>query len=128
MSFETTLQQVIYSELNSGLPAYNVYDNVPQDAGFPYIVIGEDSTVDWSGDTFNGMQASVTVHTWSRDRGKQETKLMQGLIYDTLHRATLTAAGYNFVTIDVLSSESFLDADGKTRHGVQTFNVIYERV
>lgn len=129
MSFETTLQQAVYDALTGHAPlTAPVYDNVPQGAAFPYVVVGEDSINEWDTDSETGALASVVVHTWSRGRGRKETKELQGHIYDALHRATLTGSGYNFVTIDLTSSESFLDPDGLTRHGVQSFNAIIERL
>ena len=127
MSFETVLQQAIYTKVSTDI-ATPVYDDVPQQADFPYVTIGEDSFTAWDTDSELGATSVLTVHTWSRTRGKKETKAIQGDIYDSLHRATLISAGYNFVTIDLISSESFLDADGLTRHGVQTFNAIIERL
>lgn len=125
-AFELNLQQAIYNALNAAALGVPIYDDVPQRSEFPYIVIGEDSHADWSVDDNVGTQASVTIHVWDRTRGRKKIKTLQGAIYDALNRATLTAAGYNFVTIDLLTSESFLDADGKTRHGVQVFNVMIE--
>lgn len=129
MSFETTLQKAVYDTLSAYVPlTANIYDDVPQDSDFPYVVVGDDAHADWSTDTELGVTAVVTVHTWSRARGKKETKELQGHIYDALNRATLAASGYNFVSIDLVSSESFIDADGLTRHGVQTFNAIIQRL
>lgn len=129
MSFETVLQQAVYATLTGYAPLTDpVYDNTPQASDMPYVVIGEDTVANWDTDTELGVVAAVVVHTWSRGRGRKDLKEMQGHIYEALHRATLTAAGYNFVSIDLLSSESFLDADGLTRHGVQTFNAIIEEL
>lgn len=129
MSFESVLQKAVFDALDGYVQlTAPVYDNVPQDSGFPYIVVGEDNINNWDTDSELGVTASVVIHTWSRYRGKKETKELQGHIYDALHRASLAATGYNFVTIDLVSSESFVDADGFTRHGVQTFNAIIERV
>jgi hypothetical protein len=46
-----------------------------------------------------------------------------GDIYDSLHRASLTVTGYDVVGIDQELSETFIDADGLTRHGVQRFRI-----
>jgi hypothetical protein len=35
-------------------------------------------------------------------------------------------AGYNFVIITEQNSTTQLDPDGRTRHGIQTFNLIIE--
>lgn len=136
MSFENAIQVAIYQTLasDSTLMALvtGVYDTAPQalDAGaaanFPYVTIGEDTHVEWDTDTELGADVTVTIHVWSRDRGRKETKTIQGLIYGLLHRASLSISGYNLVGVDWLQSDSFLDTDGLTRHGVQTFRITVE--
>jgi len=138
MSFENVVQSAIYSKLASDTAVTNavtgIYDKVPQpnDSGlgsdFPYITIGEDIHNQIDTDTELMMQVSITIHVWSRYGGRKETKEIQGLIYDSLHRAKLTQTGYKFVTITLVDSQSFLDADGETYHGVQTFNLMIEEL
>jgi len=133
MSFELVVQQAIYEKLAADL-AYPIYDDVKQadDSGngaeFPYITIGEDvhTTIDTDTELIN--QVSITIHTWSRFAGRSETKQIQGLIYGALHRANLSATGYNFINIAQVNSESQLDSDGFTRHGIQTFNLLIEEL
>jgi hypothetical protein len=137
MSFETVIQKAIYEKLfnDAAIIATKapVYDDVPQadDSGspkvFPYIVVGDDSLVIWDTDTEIGMDAVITIHTWSRKLGKKEIKSLQGLIYDALHRVDLVIPGYKSVVCAFQNSNSFLDADGKTRHGVQAFTMLIER-
>jgi len=131
--FETVVQKAIYSKLATDL-SYPVYDNVPQpdDSGnkddFPYVTIGEDNHVTIDTDTELMNQVSITIHTWSRYRGRKEIKEMQGAIYESLHRANLSEPGYKFINIAQVDSVSFLDTDGLTRHGVQTFNLLIEEL
>lgn len=130
------IQGAISSNLkaNAALSALvqGVYDAVPQfddsgnNANFPYVTIGEDNVNEFDTDTELGSDATVTIHTWSRARGRKETKQIQGAVYDALHRQSLTVAGFNFVDCHWQSSTSFLDSDGKTRHGVQTFRMLID--
>ena len=136
-NFETVVQKAIYNKLinDTALMAVidNVYDDVPQvnsgsEAAFPYVTIGEDSHTTTDTDLELSQQVSITIHTWSRFSGRSETKKIQGLIYDTLHRSNLAEEGYKFINIAQVTSESFLDSDGFTRHGVQTFNLLIEEL
>ena len=137
MNFEIALQDAIYDALTGSSPLMamikGLYDSVPQptDSGagaeFPYVTYGEASHTDWSTDTESGDDATITIHTWSRYRGRTETKQIQGVVYDALHRVELTVTGFAFVAIDWLGSDSFVDADGLTRHGVQTFRVLIDQ-
>lgn len=111
-----------------------VFDDVQQaiEAGdstsFPYVTIGEDVFTDTSTDTELMGLVSITIHTWSRTAGRAETKKIQGLVYDALNRVNLVQSGYKFVNINNVSSQSNLESDGFTRHGVQTFNLIIEEL
>ena len=138
MSFETVTQTAIYNKLVNDVAlmaaVVNVSDNVLQgddagnDALFPYVTIGVDVHNDISTDTELMDQVSITIHVWSRHAGRSETKTIQGLIYDSLNRANLVQSGYKFININRVNSESQLDSDGFTRHGIQTFNLIIEEL
>lgn len=133
MSIGNAVQAAIYTALNTAL-SVSVYDSVPQgtDSGdsaqFPYVVIGEDTVNAWDTNTEVGFTVTVVVHTWSRAKGRKETKTLQGQIYNTIHRQTLSISGYHFVSADFENGTSFLDSDGETRHGVQTFRFIIDQL
>lgn len=127
MSFEHALQQAIYAYLNgfAGLPS--VYDEVPPNPTFPYIAIGDDTHVPFDTDDSLGSEAIVTIHTWSRYRGRKEAKTIQGIIYQRLTRAPIPVTGFALVTIEFDYSEVLVDPDGITRHGVQRFRVLLDQ-
>lgn len=104
-----------------------VYDHVPQDAEFPYIRIGEDTAIDFDTDSSVGTEHTIHIHVWSRYRGKQEVKEIQQAVYDALQRHALPLPDLNLVSIDFEFSETVLDADGLTRHGVQRFRVLIDK-
>jgi hypothetical protein len=109
-----------------------VYDDVQQDAkgnvlaAFPYIVLGEDTHAPWDTDDSIGSESTITIHVWSRQRGKKETKQIQGLIYEALHRHELEVLGFATMTVEFDYSDVILDADGQTRHGVSRYRVFIE--
>lgn len=123
--FETALQKAIYATLSDAL-TYDIYDEAPQGSSFPYITIGEANHAEWDTDTTLGNRVSLVIHSWSRYRGRKEIKEMQGEIYAALNRSDLDIIGYHFVTCDFVNSQSFIDTDGKTRHGTQAFNVLMD--
>ena len=138
MSFGSSVQAAVYTALTGDVSLMaaveGVYDNVPQAidtgsaAAFPYVTIGEDSLAEWDTDDSLGAQGSITVHTWSRARGRKECKDIQGLVYNALTRAELVLSGYTLVTVEFEGEQSFLDPDGLTRHGVSTFRIILDEV
>lgn len=132
------LQEQIFTKLDSsvdlGAVVVGVYDEVPQfndsgnNANYPYVVIGEDTTVEWDTDTETGFEVVTTIHVWSRYSGLKETKQIQKLIYNILNRTELIIPDYCTLALDFVGADSFLDTDGLTRHGVQTFRTFLENI
>jgi hypothetical protein len=132
MSFESAVQQGVYDLLSqdeaifySGAP---VYDSVPDNAAFPYITIGEDVHNEWDTVNTSGSDATITVHCWSRTRGRKQVKELQGMVYDALHLNKFESESYRNVSIYWESSSSFMDNDARTWHGEQVFRILIERV
>ena len=121
------VQVAVYQDLIAYTPLMNrvtgVYDHVPQGTAYPYVVIGEDTAIEWDTDTSDGVESTLTIHVWSRLKGRRETKEIMELIYDALHRAELQIEGLHSVFCYWEFSETFLDPDGETRHGVTRFRI-----
>jgi hypothetical protein len=144
MSAELVLQAAVHTLLRADTPLCNllassviendagkaVYDSVPQVAesesstAFPYVVIGECTVVNADTDDMDGQEHVITLHTWSRYRGKKEVKQIHAAIYAALHDAALTVTGYTAVYCFFESSEVFGDPDGLTQHGVSRYRVL----
>jgi hypothetical protein len=130
-NLEHELQESVYtllandSQLNALITG--VYDEAPQvTTAFPYVTLGDTIHNEFDTDTELGFDCSMTIHTWSRYRGRSETKLIQGAIYTALHRALLSVTGYNLITCEFRDSQSLVDPDGITRHGTQTFRLLLD--
>jgi hypothetical protein len=127
MSFESELQQAIFTRLSTYTGMPTVYDDVPQSAAsWPYIVLGEDTHVPWDTDDSTGAESTITIHIWSRQRGKKETKDIQGLIYTALNRYEMSVDGHHLVTLEFDYSDVLLDPDGLSRHGVSRYRTLVE--
>ncbi len=126
MSFELDLQKAVYLALNENISA-PVFDHVPQNTDYPYVVIGEDNFIDWSTDDKNGFEATVNIHVWDRpqgdsgSRGRANVKLIQGEIYGILQRSSFDIGDFGNVGMSYEYSDCFMDTDGTTYHGVQRF-------
>ncbi len=107
-----------------GLIAGRVYDQVPQDSPFPYVVVGDATARDFDTKTEDGMELTFTVHTWSRYRGLSETKQVMAAVLDALDGQGLTVTGHRLTLLRFEFSATFMDPDGLTRHGVQRFRAI----
>ena len=126
--FESDIQVEIFQVLDAGL-SHNVYDEVPSlpegmpATSFPYVVIGDDTAIPFDTDDTVGADATITIHVWSQYRGRKEAKDIQGEIYRLLNRSQLTIIGYNAVDCLWEFSETFVETDGATRHGVSRYRI-----
>lgn len=116
---------------NGTTPA--IYDQVPQvddaadSSDFPYVVIGEWTMTQNDTDTDTGFDATLTLHTWSRQRDYQECQRVMTEVYNALHRHTgWVVPGYGVSGIHQEFSDLMRDPDGITRHGVQRYRIYFE--
>tara|TARA_B100000519_G_scaffold96656_2_gene84101 strand:- start:2626 stop:3033 length:408 start_codon:yes stop_codon:yes gene_type:complete len=120
------LQSRIYSTLNgdsnltSTLGA-GVFDEVPQNQAYPFVKIGEFSSVDYGTKDVDGNEATVQIDIYSRYRGSKQVHDIMDRIHTLLHNASLTVSGYNLINIRFEFSDIVRDADGITRQGVMRF-------
>ena len=126
------IQTAVYSRLNGdsalGGLISGVYDHVPQEVAFPYVVVGDGQSNQWDTDTSLGAEHTIELKTWSRYRGRKEVKDIQQAIYDSLHRHSLSVSGASTVTCEWEMSETFKEPDGLTRQGVDRYRVLLDEV
>lgn len=124
------LQQAIYTALtgNADLTALcggRIYDKVPQDAVYPYIVIGEaDETAAGAGLTEHG----VTLHLWSRYGGAREIKSLGAAIRTALDGVILPLDGHVMLGLMVLSADYLRQSDSETWRGSVRLRAVTEAV
>jgi hypothetical protein len=127
MSILVALQIAVQNKLSGGLsvPVYSA-SNVPDNAAGVYVTIGNDTHIPWDTDGNTGWESTITIHSWdtTTKRSYGPVKQAMGYITGLLHRQTVILSGYNNVAIDEEFSETFIDSDGLTRHGVQRFRVL----
>ena len=131
MSFHSfDVQTILYSTLNGdstldGIVGNNkIFDNVPQDTAYPYVVIGNISVVNRGTKTLDGNEYSVDIDVWSEYRGKKEISDAMERIYELLHDTSYSVSGADMVVSQVRSTITLVENDGITRHGVLTLSVI----
>tara|TARA_R100001510_G_C7449952_1_gene75296 strand:- start:74 stop:481 length:408 start_codon:yes stop_codon:yes gene_type:complete len=131
MSFHSfDLQTILYSTLNGdstldGIVGNNrIFDNVPQDTDYPYVVIGNINVINRGTKSLDGNEYNVDIDVWSTYRGKKEISEAMERIYELLHDTTYTVSGANMVISQVRNTITLVENDGITRHGVLTLSVI----
>mgnify|MGYP001243643690 CR=1 FL=1 len=105
------LQQAIFSKLNGaslvdydGSAISGVFDDVPEQTNYPYVVIGEETATEAGTKDVDAHEHTLTIHVWSQYRGLQDIKKIMAQIYTQLHNTAITVSGiqsgYYFTTFD----------------------------
>lgn len=102
----------------------SVFDDVPVNTAYPYVVIGEETTSNNGTKTKDGLEHTLTIHAWSQYRGRREIKEIMKSVYENLHNTAISVSGATLVNIRQEFSTTLAETDGITRHGVMRFRVI----
>lgn len=126
------LQKAIYtalaasSGLVSALGGVKIYDHNPQEAAFPYLVIGRASNLDWSTASEDGSEHLVIIHVWSARSDRGEVYQLQQEIQQSLHDVALLAVDHNVVNLRHEFSEVRNDQAADKLHGIMRFRAVTE--
>lgn len=123
---QNELQKAIYQILAASLPlqsivAGRIFDEVPQGEDYPYIVIGDDDLKPWDLDCKLGFEALITIHAFSRYKGRKEAKEIGAKIYDLLHNASIVTDNFTSAVCVSDMQTTIVEGDGVTRHLVARF-------
>lgn len=126
------LQKALYATLTanagvtSALGGARVYDDVPSRTEFPYITFGQSTARDWSTGTEPGREHTITLHVWSRARGRKEADDVMAAAEAALHDAALTLDGHRLINLRHEFSDARRDPDGETVHGIARYRAVTE--
>jgi hypothetical protein len=123
------LQKAIFAQLDGsivGLSAANisVFDDVPENTSYPYVVIGEETATNNGSKDLDGLEYTLTVHVWSNYRGRREIKEIMQSVYENLHDTAITVTGASLVNVRQEFNTTLAENDGITRHGVMRFRAV----
>lgn len=110
----------------AGRIAGRVYDTVPDNPVFPYVTLGEGQTIPDVADAYDGAEAYVDLHVWSRGVGWPEAKEIAKALQASLVEAPLSIASERLVGLQLEQSRYLRDPDGLTRHVAMTFRALTE--
>lgn len=131
MSPAADLQKAIFEALgaNAALAARvaeRIMDHAPANVAFPYVTFGRTSVYDWSTDTESGTEQLMTLHVWSKGKGKKEALEIMDLARETLHDAALDLEEHSLVNLRLEFSEVRYDERNEAHHGVLRFRAVVE--
>lgn len=115
------VQQGLYGKLaNDGLlmsMITDVFDQVPERAQLPYVVIGDGAITPVASDVPLGSTVRIRMRVYSKKPGRKEVLLIMNRIYGLLHHGALMLAESEVISIRVENASTSLLADGKTIEG-----------
>ena len=134
------LQKAVYARLKAYAPltaelgTAKIYDTLPQTTPTPYVVIGDDTNIDWSTKTEPGWECTLNIHAFTEDLpGRKKVKAVLGHIYDALHQqeGALDITGFQIIVLTYEFDTSYLEetAEGqpdKYWHGVIRFRALIQ--
>ena len=122
------LQKSIFNRLDGDSTLQNlvtdVYDFVPENTAFPYVKVGEETSLDNGTKTLQGNEHTLVIHTFSQYRGSKEVKNIMSRIYALLHESSLSVSGASLVNLRFEFSDVIKENDGLTTHGLQRFRAV----
>lgn len=128
----TALRAAIHDALTADgalaalLGGAKVYDEVPADAVFPYVTLGECRVSDWSTGSEQGHEHQLTLHAWSRQGGHREAHEIAGALLQALEDAPLALQGHHLVNLRFALADIQREADGRTYHALVRFRAVTE--
>jgi hypothetical protein len=112
----SAVQKALYLAISGA--GITVFDAVSENQAFPYVTIGETSTLDDSDKTKHADEHTETIHVWSRAAGFKECKDLISSVLVAVSAINGTTDGYQIRYLDTDQVLTMRDPDGITRHGV----------
>ena len=130
LALQTGLRAALLADadLVTALGGQLVFDDVPREAPFPYITIGEIETRDWSTQTSRGNEHTVTVHVWSRYRGRKQVQELIGEVDRILDGTDPPLTGHRLVNLSTVFWTALREPDGEVYRGTVRLRAVTEPV
>jgi hypothetical protein len=128
----SALQRSLYQALTSStdlttlLGGMRIYDDAPESTAYPFITLGQSVIRDWSMGTEDGVEHSLTLHVWSRSGGNKQVHEITEAIKAVLHDQPLMLEDHHLMNLRHEFSETRLDPDGDTFHGIVRYRAVTE--
>lgn len=103
-----------------------VYDSIPKNADFPYVVVGDDQVIGDDTDCGDGSEVICRIHGWSRAVGYPEVKAIAANIRQRVMSTNFALTGFTVDVVEFLQTQFLKDPDGLTRHSVTEFRFLIQ--
>ena len=132
MNASLALQQAVFTSLSADaalsalIGAGHVHDHVPHAAHFPYVTLGQSAVYDWGTASEQGGEHFVTLHAWSKARGRKEVLEIIEAVIDALEAAPPQPSGHVLVNLMAERIEVRFDDDLDGYHGLVRYRAVTE--
>jgi hypothetical protein len=125
------LQQAVFATLSADSGVHGlagIFDAVPRNAAFPYIVVGEAEEAA-AGATCGGLsEHRLAIHIWSRGGGHREIKQIAEAVREALDGTSLALSGHSLIGLAFTSAGYQRESDGETLRAVLRFRAVTEPI
>ena len=112
------------SALTTLLGGAKVYDNVPDNTAYPYVVLYILPFIDRGNHTLEGLECELQVSVWHQERGNLPIQNIQKRIDELLHLAEPCIDGWNITGLRRTFVDIVTDTDNITKQGIQRFKLM----
>jgi hypothetical protein len=125
------LQQAVFATLCAAgdvhaLAGNRIFDAVPRNAAFPYIVVGEAAETPNNSADGSLSEHKLQVHIWSRGGGHREIKQLAEAVREALDGASLVLSGHCLIDLAFASAGYQRESDGETYRATLGFRAVTE--
>lgn len=123
------LQRVLYVEIAA--LGYNIYDDAPKDADYPYMMFGHSTSGDNRCKDRHGEEVTQIIDVFSVYEGYKETQEMMSAIVEIMSDHALTMTGFKIITRTFDFAEVLYESlpDNRVlRHGVVKYRFKIEQL
>lgn len=124
------LQKAVYATLSEDSTLMGVLSGVhdlpPQDAVFPYALVGDAQSRDASTATTKGMEFNFILRFMTREAGRKQATWLMERAHALLHGQNISVEGQALIYLRCESGDITLDNDGITHTGSLRFRALLE--
>jgi Protein of unknown function (DUF3168) len=132
ISASLALQAAIFAALtaNADVTALvgtaRIFDDVPPNTPYPYVTFGQTTERDWSTSTEPGSEHTLTLHVWSKERGRRQAHRIGVALRAALVDTPLILVGHRLINLRHEFSETRREGDGETYRAIVRFRAVTE--
>lgn len=104
----------------------SIFDHVPANTAFPYITITDCAARPFDTQQYAGIEAIITIDSFSRAAGSQALRQITAALHDALHNKDFEIDGHTLLLCQAQDTLITQDTDGETYMGRQRFRLLVD--